>query len=158
MMRFPSRRFLAVALFAMCLATTVGAASQATPFAWWKSEEFRLELQLTSAQSAEIDKIFRGTMVELRQEVDELDRLEARLSRLIETNADESVIVRHIDRVETARANLNKTRSLMLVRMRRVLTPDQRARMRELEEAAHRDGPALHRPPPPAEPPARPGS
>ena len=40
-------------------------------------------------------------MPELRQEKDELDRLEDKLSRLIETNADEALVARQIDRVET---------------------------------------------------------
>ena len=134
MMLSARRRLVAVTVLATFVAALAEAGSQAQPFAWWKSEEFRSELNLTPEQTARIDEIFRSTFPELRQEIDELDRQEARLSRLIESNVDEAVIVRHIDRVETSRANLNKTRSLMLVRMRQVLTPEQRARMRELEE------------------------
>ncbi len=52
-----------------------------------------------------------------------MSRLEAKLSRLIQIDADEAALSRQIDRVETARANANKTRSLMLVQMRKVLTP-----------------------------------
>jgi Spy/CpxP family protein refolding chaperone len=113
---------------------------QAQPHSWWKSDEFRMALGLTVDQSARIDSIFQTTLPQLRQEMDELDRLEERLSRLIERDADEVEIARHIDRVETARANVAKTRSLMLVRMRRVLTPDQRTRMRALEEASRKRG------------------
>ncbi len=134
MMLSARRRLLAATVLAMFVAALAEAGSQAQPFAWWKSDEFRSELNLTPEQAARIDEIFRSTFPELRQEIDELDHQEARLSRLIESNVDEAVIVRHIDRVETSRANLNKTRSLMLVRMRQVLTPEQRARMRELEE------------------------
>ena len=43
------------------------------------------------------------------------------------TTADEATLTRQIDRVETARAAANKTRSLMLVQMVKVLTPEQRA-------------------------------
>jgi Spy/CpxP family protein refolding chaperone len=149
------RRFMAVTVFATLLAPLAAVASQAQPFAWWKSEEFRRELNLTPEQAAKIDEIFQTTQPELRQEWEELDRNEARLSRLIENSADEAAIVRHIDRVETSRANLNKTRSLMLVRMRQVLTPEQRARMRELEEAARR--PDDRRPGGAPAPNARPG-
>jgi Spy/CpxP family protein refolding chaperone len=113
---------------------------QAQPHSWWKSDEFRAALGLTADQSARIDSIFQTTLPQLRQEMDELDRLEERLSRLIEGDAEEVEIARHIDRVETARANVAKTRSLMLVRMRRVLTPDQRTRMRALEEESRRRG------------------
>jgi Spy/CpxP family protein refolding chaperone len=113
---------------------------QAQPHSWWKSDEIRTALGLTADQSARIDSIFQTTLPQLRQEMDELDRLEERLSRLIEGDAEEVEIARHIDRVETARANVANTRSLMLVRMRRVLTPDQRTRMRALEEESRRRG------------------
>jgi len=139
MMLCARRRLLALAVVSTFLLPLTAIASQAQPFAWWKSEQFRLELQLTPEQSAQIDQIFQSTLPELRSEIEELDRQETRLNRLIENNVDEAVIVRHIDRVETSRANLNKTRALMLVRMRRVLTPEQRARMRQLEEAARQN-------------------
>jgi Spy/CpxP family protein refolding chaperone len=104
------------------------------PFAWWKSEPFKKELGLTADQSSRIDKIWETTRVELRQEWDELSKLEAKLSRLIQSDADEAALTRQIDRVETARANANKTRSLMLVQMLKVLTPDQRTRFNALHD------------------------
>ena len=132
---------LLVVLLAQAVsAAALEASDQAQPPSWWRSDEFRTALSLTPDQVARIDSIFQATLPELRQDMDELDRLEARLSRLIENDAEETVIARHIDRVETARANVNKTRSLMLVRMRRVLTPEQRARMRTLEEEARKRG------------------
>lgn len=141
MMLCARRRLLALAVIAtFVVAPAFAVAGQAQPFAWWKSEEFCRDLGITPEQTARIDEIFQSTLPELRQEIEELDRNEAHLSRLIERNADEAVIVRHIDRVETARANLNKTRALMLVRMRQVLTPEQRAKMREREEAARQAG------------------
>jgi outer membrane protein TolC/Spy/CpxP family protein refolding chaperone len=132
---------LLVVLLAQAVsAAALEASDQTQPPSWWRSDEFRTALSLTPDQVAQIDSIFQATLPELRQDMDELDRLEARLSRLIENDAEETVIARHIDRVETARANVNKTRSLMLVRMRRVLTPEQRARMRTLEEEARKRG------------------
>jgi Spy/CpxP family protein refolding chaperone len=104
------------------------------PFAWWKSEPFKKELGLTADQSSRIDKIWETTRVELRQEWDELSKLEAKLSRLIQNDADEAALTRQIDRVETARANANKSRSLMLVQMLKVLTPDQRTRFNALHD------------------------
>jgi len=62
-----------------------------------------------------------------------------KLSRLFEGNADEAVLARQIDRVETARANLNKSRSLMLMRMRRVLTSEQLVRFRTLSQRYEAD-------------------
>ena len=62
-----------------------------------------------------------------------------KLSRLIQNDADEAVLARQIDRVETARANANKTRSLMLVQMVKTLTPEQRSRFKVLNERWQQD-------------------
>lgn len=131
------------------------------PFAWWKSDPFKKELGLSTDQSARIDKIWETTRVELRLEWDELSKLESKLSRLIQNDADEAVLTRQIDRVETARASANKTRSLMLVQMLKVLTPDQRTRFTSLHDRWEREqglspvlpSPAAPRPPRPSEPP-----
>ncbi len=105
----------------------------APPFAWWKTDPFAQELGLTADQSARIDRIWETTRPELRQEWEELSKLEDKLSRLINADADEAVLSRQIDRVETARANANKTRSVMLVQMLKVLSPEQRTRFAELQ-------------------------
>ena len=137
----PSRqRRLLAGLFVLGLSGSALGMPPGQPPHWWKSEEIVKELRLTADQSARIDKIFYSTRLELRQEVSELDRLEAKLSRLIESDTvDEAALARQIDRVETARANANKTRSLMLWRMRQVLTPDQRERLKTLQERAERE-------------------
>ncbi len=93
-------------------------------------------------------------MPELRQDREELERLEAKLSRMIQDDRmDEASLARQIDRVEMARANGNKTRSLMLLRMYRVLTREQRTRFDQLSKqwaaSAGSPGPAV---PPAAKP------
>lgn len=122
-------------------------ASQSQGFRWWTSDQFKSELGLTADQSARINKIYQDTLPELHQEWDELDRLETKLSRLFESSSsDEAVLARQIDRVETARANLNKSRALMLMRMRRVLTTEQLVRFKTLAERydaeARKSGPS----------------
>lgn len=112
---------------------------QTLPFPWWKSEPFKKELGLSADQSGRIDKIWETTRPELRAEWDELSKLDAKLSHLIQTDADEALLARQIDRVESARANANKTRSLMLVQMLKVLTPDQRLRFKVLHERWQHD-------------------
>jgi Spy/CpxP family protein refolding chaperone len=136
MMNFARRSLLPVLLV---LAATATLSAQLPPppgqtFPWWKSEPFEKELGLTADQSARIDKIWQTTRPELRQDWDELSKLEDKLSRMIQQDADEAVLARVIDRVETARANANKTRSLMLVQMVKVLTPDQRVRFKGLHD------------------------
>ena len=135
--------WLAAALLPLLAAGTSWAApAQARPtapipgqtFAWWRSDAFQRELALTSDQTARLARLWETTRPELRQEWDTLSQLEARLAQLIKDDADETVLTRQIDRVETARASANKTRSVMLVQMLKVLTPEQRARFTVLHE------------------------
>ncbi len=120
MSRAWSRRALAT-LFLLAMAAPVGAQS----FAWWKSDQFQKEVGLTSEQCTRIDNVFQSTLPKLRQGRDELDKQEAELSRMIEANADESLVVKQVDRVEATRATLGKMRTLMLFHMHQVLTADQ---------------------------------
>ncbi|MFN7917971.1 MAG: periplasmic heavy metal sensor [Vicinamibacterales bacterium] len=141
-------------LVAVLLLSTASLHAQRPPdgprpsFPWWKSEPFKKELGLTADQSTRIDKIWEVTRVELRQEWDDLSRYEAKLSRAIQSDADEATLTRMIDRVETARMSANKTRSLMLVQMVKVLTPEQRTRFGALHDKWLQEHPI---PPPPSE-------
>lgn len=97
---------------------------------WWQSPVCKSRVGLTEAQTAEIERIFQSVRDELRAEKAELEKQEAALSRLLaESNGDEAVVVRTVDRVEAARSALAKTRTLMLYRMHRLLSPEQRARL-----------------------------
>jgi Spy/CpxP family protein refolding chaperone len=128
-------RQLMTALFLLSLTAGSALASnqQGPPPRWWKTDAIVKELGLSADQSARIDQIFESTLPELRQERDELERFEAKLSRMIQDDRnDEATLARQIDRVETARASANKTRSLMLMRMYKILTTDQRQRFEQI--------------------------
>jgi Spy/CpxP family protein refolding chaperone len=134
-MTWSHTRRLSAGLLLLALAVAELAASQTSqPFYWWRSEQFRKDLGLTTDQVTRIDSIHQSTLPELRQEWEEFKRCDTKLSGLIETSSDEALLAQQIDRVETARASLNKTRSLMLARMRLILTPEQRARLKVLQE------------------------
>ncbi|PWT81453.1 MAG: hypothetical protein C5B57_10370 [Blastocatellia bacterium] len=138
----------AMAAFLLALAGTAGAGQSQpqTGFPWWKDEKVIRDLALTPDQSNRIDGVFRATYPQLRQSKEELDRQEAELSRLIEINADEAQVSRQVDKVESVRAGLNKTRTLMLLHMRQVLTPKQNVKFKAVHEQWQRDHP---RPPDP---------
>jgi Spy/CpxP family protein refolding chaperone len=125
MSRAWSCRALAI-LFLLAMAAPVGAQS----FAWWKSDQFQKEVGLTVEQCTRIDNVFQSTLPKLRQGRDELDKQEAELSRMIEANADEALVVKQVDRVEATRATLGKMRTLMLFHMHQVLTADQLAKFK----------------------------
>ncbi|WP_291986432.1 periplasmic heavy metal sensor [Luteitalea sp.] len=115
------------------LAVAEGSEGQ-RPSKWWQNPVCKSRVGLKDAQTAEIERIFQSVRDELRAEKAELERQEAMLSRLLaESNDDEAVVVRTIDRVEAARSALAKTRTLMLYRMHRLLSPDQRARLDAFE-------------------------
>jgi Spy/CpxP family protein refolding chaperone len=126
-----------VTVFLLALATEGRA--QSFGFPWWRDAQFQKDLSLTADQSARIDSVFQSTISLLRQKKEELDQQEAELSRLIAGNADEAVVVRQVDRVEGIRANLNKNRTLMLLRMRQVLSPEQRVKLNKIHEQWDKD-------------------
>lgn len=106
------------------------------PSKWWHDPDCKARVGLTEAQTAEIDRIFLSVRAELRAEKAELEKQEAALSRLLAESSDnEAVVVRTIDRVEAARSALAKTRTLMLYRMHRLLSPDQRRKLEAYEQA-----------------------
>ena len=119
---------------AAMLALVLSASVDAQSFAWWKSEQFQKDLALTPDQCTRIDAVFQTTLPKLRQQKEELDRQEADLSKMIAADSDELQVAKQIDHVEAARSQLNKMRTLMLLHMRQLLTPDQRARFNALHE------------------------
>jgi Spy/CpxP family protein refolding chaperone len=94
-----------------------------------------MELGLTADQSRELESIFQATLPAMRTDKDEIERQEQVLSRLMnEARISEAEIGQAVDRVEATRARASKTRLLMLYRMYRVLTPDQRQKLKGLHQ------------------------
>lgn len=127
-----SRVVAAAALVAFCAAPALAQRGK-----WWQDERFRRELGLTAEQSTRLEEIFQKHQPKLREHMRALDQAEDQLSQLIEKGDDASVMA-HMGVVEAARAELNKTRTLMLLRMRRSLTADQWAKFTALA-ASDRD-------------------
>lgn len=100
---------------------------------WWLYD--RAELAITDRQSAEIDKIFEATMPGQRAKREELERLEAALATMTSENkADVAAVQQQVDKVENLRAEMNKTRTVMLYRINLILNPEQRVKVKELIE------------------------
>jgi Spy/CpxP family protein refolding chaperone len=98
---------------------------------WWLND--RAELGITDKQSADIDRIFEETVPGQRARRQELDRLEDALSILTKENkADVATVAQHVDKVENLRAEMNKTRTVMLYRINLVLSADQRMKLKAL--------------------------
>jgi Spy/CpxP family protein refolding chaperone len=101
--------------------------AQRQPFKWWAIDQYKQELKLTPDQSAEIEKVFQASMERLRVDKDDLDRAQSSFSQLMEkTSVGERDFARAVDQLELARYNVSKERTMMLVRIHNILTPDQR--------------------------------
>jgi Spy/CpxP family protein refolding chaperone len=108
---------------------------------WWMAPSSKAELGLTDEQSRELEAVFQSMLPRMRGEWETLRREEAALSALMLENGNERAIGLAIDRVEAARSAAGKTRTWMLVKMYRVLTPEQRVKvqaMQEQRDRAHR--------------------
>ena len=128
-----------VLIGADAVAQTPAQPSQPRGFAWWRTDQFQKNLGLSTDQVARIEAVFQAALPDLRRGRDDLDRQEAELSRLIEMNADEALVVKQVDKVEGIRSHLNKTRQLLLLHQRQLLTPEQRVKLKALFDQMQAD-------------------
>jgi Spy/CpxP family protein refolding chaperone len=140
-MPLPRRLLPALLALALSVAGALPAgAGQGGKFKWWQSERFVQELGLTREQAARIEEVFQASWPALHAAKADLDRLETELSQLIaEGTASEAKVLQQIDRVEASRSAMGRTRSLMLYRMHRLLSSDQRVKLKALYEAVERE-------------------
>jgi len=136
-MKLRWRSGAAVAL--VLLALGAGVRGQSFGFPWWRDAQFQRDLSLTPEQSAKIDSVFQQTIPNLREQKTDLDAHEEELSRMIAANADEATVTRQVDKVEAIRAAMNKKRTLMLLHMRQVLSPEQRVKLNKLHDQWEKD-------------------
>jgi Spy/CpxP family protein refolding chaperone len=121
------------------LALTAPVHGQSFGFAWWKDARFQHELGLSTDQSSRIDAIFQAAISQLRPKKEELDKQEDLLSQQIASGADEALVTKQVEKVEAIRSQMNKMRTLMLLKERQVLSPDQRVKLNKLHEQWERD-------------------
>ena len=109
---------------------------------WWIDPQLRQQLGITDAQSKAVEEIWQKSLPELRKFRDQLNALEDQVSKMIQDGAPEASVVAQIEQTENTRAQANKARMLMIYRMNKLLTPDQRAKVKEIIDHRddHRDG------------------
>ena len=103
-------------------------------FKWWQSDRYKTELMLTADQSKRLEEIFQQALPKLRAQMKTLETAEAELERLVQRGDDSSVMAQ-VARVETARGELNTSRTMMLLAMRKLLTSDQWIKFGALHKA-----------------------
>jgi len=106
---------------------------------WWKRPRVAAEIGLSPEQTREIESVFirsRGKLIDLKAD---LEKRQGELQDLIEDqSADRDDVAERIDRVENARAELQKARALMLLDMKRLLRQEQWERLKRLQEETRR--------------------
>lgn len=103
---------------------------------WWQDEKIKADLRLAPEQTARIEEIFETAFPKMKDIYDDLRRREEQLSNLISGNdVTEVQVLKQVDQVEAVRSSMSKARTLMLFRMRRVLSADQRTKLAEIEKA-----------------------
>ena len=114
------------AAFVVVAVMLAGSSEAAQRFKWWQSDDVKAELDLTENQSDELEEIFQAIRPKQKDLMQRLELEEEALASLMHAlEAEEWEIALQIDKVETARSALSKTRLLMLYRMHRVLAPIQ---------------------------------
>jgi Spy/CpxP family protein refolding chaperone len=107
----------------------------AQSFKWWQTERFQKELSLTAEQISRIEGIYQTTEPIMRAQKKATDKHEEKLSKLIQDpKSDEAMVLAATDRLEAARNELSRTRTLMLFRIRRVLTEEQIVKLNALHQ------------------------
>ncbi len=103
---------------------------------WWQDEKIKADLRLAPEQTARIEEIFETAFAKMKDIFDDLGRREEQLSNLISGNdVTEAQVLKQADQVEAVRSSMSKARTLMLFRMRRVLSAEQRTKLAEIQKA-----------------------
>jgi Spy/CpxP family protein refolding chaperone len=127
--------FICLVLSLIVQAAAAPAEAQGFRFKWWQTEQFQKELKLTSEQVTRIEGIFQASEPLLRAQVQAVDRREEKLSKVIsDPKSDEAAVIQATDRLESARNEMTRTRTLMLFRIRRVLNDDQLVKLNALHD------------------------
>jgi Spy/CpxP family protein refolding chaperone len=135
-MKIPTFLWRISALVAMVLVCSMPVLAQGK---WWQTDHrFSRELRLTQEQSRRLEEIFQASVPTLRTQKKALDTAETEFAALVERGGDQA-IMEHLNHVESARAELNKTRWMMLLRMKNVLVADQWAKFTALQQVAERE-------------------
>ncbi|HEX3036753.1 MAG TPA: periplasmic heavy metal sensor [Thermodesulfobacteriota bacterium] len=102
---------------------------------WWKNQKIVDELELTNRQVDRIEEIFsshKSKMLELHSKLRKKDEELSKKAR--NPNSTREEILQLTDEVENIKGELRDIRVDMLLRIRDVLSPQQRAKLQEIQE------------------------
>jgi len=103
---------------------------------WWKRPRVVQQIGLSDEQSKRIEEIFVRSRPQLIDLKADLEKKQFDLQQAMENNAARADIERKLETVEDARKQLQKTRVLMLLDMKAVLSADQWEHLKQMREQA----------------------
>ncbi len=93
------------------------------------------EIGLSAGQSATIDGIFKSELEKMKPLREAINKMEKDLNATIRANTTEvAVFTKQVEKIEKTRAELNTMRTVMLYRIRRVLSDEQHRKVQAMME------------------------
>lgn len=133
--RFFARFGFAAVLLLLTASASVFAAPDVPDGKWWKRPRLAALINLTPEQSRDIEKIFvrsRTRLIDLKADLEK--KQVALQSSMEDQGVERRTVEKQIEAVENARAELQKTRAVMILDMKQVLRPDQWERLLRLQD------------------------
>jgi Spy/CpxP family protein refolding chaperone len=108
---------------------------------WWNDAGVQKELGLTAEKIKGINDFYSRRNEDLRPIVQEYVKQREELDKMTRARVvDESTYLLQVMRVENARARLNESRTVMLYRMFRSLTPEQHQKLQDIMDRRYNRG------------------
>jgi Spy/CpxP family protein refolding chaperone len=97
---------------------------------WWRNTKIQQELLLTDAQVVLLEEVFQRQLPARIALQRELERLDAAVQHVLDRGEpDDVAAMQVIERAEQLRVQQNIRRALMLLKMSKVLMPEQRVKL-----------------------------
>jgi Spy/CpxP family protein refolding chaperone len=122
---------------------------------WWQGDQAK-ELGLTREQSDKLEGIYQQVFPRIQSASQDADAAQKELNRIISGDRTTEVdVVRQLNYVQVQRDEMNRQFVLMLFRMNRELTPEQRAKVRAMFDRREQERREGRRGQPQARPPIK---
>lgn len=110
---------------------------------WWKNSEVVQQLKLSDAQVKQIEQSYLDSRLKLIDDNADVQKQETKLQALMSADQfHEGQVTSQIDQLLAARTRLGKDYAMMLVNVRRVLTPEQWKALQSVRgQRVRREGP-----------------
>ena len=113
---------------------------------WWRDVDTVKQVGISDGQASQIEQIFVEHRMKLIDWVADLQKQELKLETYLDADQpDEAQVSNQVDQVVAARGKLEKENALMMLDMRRVLTPDQWKKLQSIRGDMSAGGVFFHR-------------